>query len=246
MKIEPAGDYAELIPDPHDEGVNPLRLCPKCGAYKPNALFKERLTELQARKQGYAGAHAVEIERSMCAPCQPKRRGFNYRSLKDIANAVYYGFITEYEAEELRKKRATTRSRTSTDNMKKHHHAKRKALWKPIRDALNKDYQWASSLMGLLKRTGRQDTELYAFVERYRNVLLKHMSYKVWSYLCTGPNFEVPPPPKKISELLADLPKPVGDIKKEWFALPYEQMHRLKPPSLVREALRGTYVSPEE
>jgi hypothetical protein len=87
---------------------------------------------------------------------------------------------------------------------------------------------------------------LYDFVERYRNVLLKHMSYKVWSYLCTGPNFEVPPPPKKISELLADIPKPVGDIKKEWFAIPYQQIERIKPPSLVREALGNTVFPPEE
>ena len=246
MKIEPAGDYAELIPDMTDEGVNPLRLCPKCGAYKPPSHFRERLNKLQARRQGYAGAHAVEIERSMCAPCQPNRKPLDYMVAKDIANAVYYGFITEYEADALRKKRAKTRSRISTDNMREYHHNKRKEAWQPFRDMLDTDYMWASGLMGLLKKTGRQDTELHAFVERYRNILHKHMSRKVWEVMRTHANFDIPPPPKKLSDLLADLPEPVGDIKKEWFALPYEQIHRLKPPALVREALSGTYVSPEE
>jgi hypothetical protein len=246
MKITPAGDYAELIPDTTDEGTNPLRLCPKCGHFKHVSHFKEVLTKLQARMQGYAGAHAVEIERTMCTPCRPRRRGFDKRSLKEIANAVYYGVISEYEADELRAKRAKARSRTSTDNMREHHHAKRKALWQPFRDMLDTDYMWASGLMGLLKKTNRQETELYAFVERYRNVLHKHMSRKVWEVMRTHANFDIPPPPKKLSDLLADLPEPVGDIKKEWFALPYEQIHRLKPPALVREALSGTYVSPEE
>jgi hypothetical protein len=245
MKIEPAGDYAELIPDPHDEGVNPITLCPNCNAYKPNASFKETLTRLQARQQGYAGTHAVEIERSMCVECRKPRKAFNTQSLKSIANAVYYGVITPYEADVLRAKRTKDRSMTSTDNMKKYHHAKRKEAWKPIRKVLNTDYRWASSLMGLLKKTGRERTALFFFVQRYRDVLHKHMSYKVWAYLCTSPNFTIPAPPNKLSELLADLPEPVGDIKKEWFALPYEQIHRLKPPALVREALSGTYVSPK-
>ena len=246
MKIEPAGDYAELIPDPHDEGVNPLRLCPKCGQCRPLAMFKERLTRLQARKQGYAGTHAVEVERSMCAPCQPNRKAFNYMREKDIANAFYYGVISEYEADELRKKRAAARSRNGTDNIRIHHHAKRKALWQPFRDVLKKDYQWASSLMGLLKKTGRQETELFRFVERYRNVWIRHISEKVWTVMRTGPNYPMPTPPERLSDLLKDMPEPVEDIKKEWFAIPYKQIERIKPPSLVQEALRGTYVSPEE
>jgi hypothetical protein len=247
MKIEPAGDYAELIPDPTDEGVNPLRLCPKCSAYKPPSHFRERLTKLQARKQGYAGTHAVEIERSMCAPCQPNRKPFNYKSGKEIANAVYYGVISTYEADELRKKRAAARSRNGTDNIRIHHHAKRKALWQPVRAAIRKDYGWASSLMGLLKRTGRQETALYVFVERYRNVLLKHISYKAWAVMRTGPNYNIPAPPSKLSELLADLPEPVGNLREIWFEqIPYAQTERIKAPALVREALGGTYVPPEE
>lgn len=238
MKIQPDGDYALLIPDPHDEGVNPLTLCPKCGECKPSAMFKERLTRLQARKQGFNGVHAVEVERSMCVECRKPRKEFNPLSLKEIANAVYYGVITQYEADVLREERAKARSMTSTDNMKNHHHAKRKAAWQPVRDAIRADYGWASSLMGLLKRTGRQDTPLYAFLTRYRGTLLRHMSNKVWAIMRTGPNFPVPEPPKHLTELLADLPEPVGDIKDEWFALPYEQTHRLKPPALVRESWR--------
>jgi hypothetical protein len=103
---------------------------------------------------------------------------------------------------------------------------------------------WASGLMGLLKRTGRQDTELHAFVERYRNVLVKHMSYKVWAMMRTNANFHIPPPPNKLSDLLADLPEPAGDLKKEWFAIPYQQTERIKAPALVREALRDTVSLP--
>jgi hypothetical protein len=246
MQIKPAGDYAELIPDTTDEGVNPLRLCPKCDECKPLAMFKERLTKLQARKQGYAGTHAVEIERSMCAPCQPNRKPFNYMREKDIANALYYGVISQYEADELRAKRAAARSRNGTDNIRIHHHAKRKALWQPFRNTIGKDYVWASGLMGLLKRTGRQDTELHAFVERYRNVLVKHISRKVWAMMRTHANFDIPPPPKRLSDLLADLPEPMGDIKKEWFALPYQQTERIKAPALVREALGNTLFPKQE
>ena len=102
MKIQPDGDFALLIPEPHDEGVNPLKLCPKCNAYKPPSHFKEHLTKLQARKQGFAGTHAVAIERSMCIECRNPRKEFNPLSLKEIANAVYYGVISEYEADVLR------------------------------------------------------------------------------------------------------------------------------------------------
>jgi len=134
---------------------------------------------------------------------------------------------------------------TSTDNMKNHHHAKRKAAWKPVREVLDTDYQWASSLMGLLKRTGRENTALFAFVTRYRGVLHKHMSEKVWSYMRTRANFDLPPPPRRLIELLSDLPEPVGDLRDIWFnQLPYEHTHRLKAPAVVREAL-GNSVIPQ-
>jgi hypothetical protein len=246
MQIKPAGDYAELIPDTTDEGTNPLRLCPKCGQCKPLAMFKERLTKLQARKQGYAGTHAVEIERSMCAPCQPNRKPFNYMREKDIANALYYGVISQYEADELRAKRAKARSRNGTDNIRIHHHAKRKALWQPFRDVLKKDYMWASGLMGLLKKTGRQDTELFHFVERYRNVWIRHISEKVWTVMRTGPNYPMPAPPARLSDLLKDLPETAEDIKKLWFALPYAQKERINAPALVQEALGRSYILPDE
>lgn len=244
MKIQPDGDYALLIPDPHDEGVNPLKLCPKCGECKPSAMFKEHLTKLQARKQGFAGTHAVEIERSMCLACRNPRKEFNPMSLKEIANAVYYGVMTQYEADELRAKRAKTRSMTSSNNMRDYHHNKRKEAWRGVRSVLRADSQWASNLLRLLSRTGRKDTKLYAFITRYRGVLLDHISYKVWSLMRTSSNFDLPPPPRRLIELLADLPEPVGDIKDEWFALPYEQTHRLKAPALVREAL-GNNVFPQ-
>jgi hypothetical protein len=38
----------------------------------------------------------------------------------------------------------------------------------------------------------------------------------------------------------------VGDIKKEWFAIPYHQTERIKAPALVREALRDSVSLPEE
>ena len=237
MKIQPDGDFALLIPDPHDEGVNPLKLCPKCNAYKPPDHFKERLTKLQARQQGYAGTHVVEVERSMCAACKPRRRAFDSKSLKNIANAVYYGVITQYEADVLRAKRAKARSMTSINNMREYHHNKRREAWRRVRSVLREDSQWASNLLNLLKRTGRQDTELYAFVTRYRDVLLKHMSYKVWAYMRAHANFEIPePPPRKLIELLSDLPEPIGDIKDEWYTkIPYEQTRRIKVPALIRE-----------
>ena len=245
MKIQPDGDYALLIPDPHDEGVNPLKLCPKCGECKPSAMFKEHLTKLQARKQGFAGTHAVEIERSMCLACRNPRKEFNPMSLKEISNAAYYGVISQYEADVLREKWAKARSMNGTNNIREHHHAKRKAAWAPIRKVLDTDYQWASSLMGLLKRTGRENTALFAFVTRYRGVLHKHMSERVWAYMRTRANFDLPPPPRRLSDLLSDLPEPVGDLRDIWFnQLPYEHTHRLKAPALVREAL-GNSVIPQ-
>jgi hypothetical protein len=247
MKIEPAGDYAELIPDTNDEGVNPMRLCPKCGQCKPFSHFKERLTKLQARKQGYAGTHAVYVERSMCAPCQPKRRSFNYKNLKDISNAVYYGVISEYEADELRAKRAKARSRTSTDNMREHHHAKRKEAWQPLRKAVRRDYQWASNLLILLKKTDRQDTELFEFVSWYRDVPLGRISYKVWEIMRAHANFDIPPPPERLSDLVKDTPELLGNLLDKWFKqIPAAQTARLKPPALIREALWKTYVLPKE
>lgn len=238
MKIQPDGDYALLTPDPHDEGVNPLTLCPKCGECKPSAMFKERLTRLQARQQGYAGTHAVEVERSMCVECRKPRKEFNPMNLKEIANAAYYGVISQYEADVLREQRAKARSMTSADNMHKYHHNKRKEAWRAVRSVLRADSQWASNLLRLLSRTGRKDTKLYAFVMRYRGVLLDHMSYKVWSLMRTRANYDLPPPPRKLIELLSDLPEPVGDLRDEWYTkLPYEQTRRVKVPALVREAL---------
>ena len=245
MKIQPDGDFALLIPEPHDEGVNPLKLCPKCNAYKPPSHFKEHLTKLQARKQGFAGTHAVAIERSMCIECRNPRKEFNPLSLKEIANAVYYGVISEYEADVLREKRDKARSMTSADNMNKYHHNKRKEAWRGVRSVLRADSQWASNLLRLLSRTDRGSTKLYAFVTRYRGVLHKHMSEKVWSIMRTGPNFDIPPPPRRLIELLSDLPEPVGDLRDEWYMkIPYEQTNRIKPPALVREAL-GNLVLPQ-
>ena len=245
MKIQPDGDFALLIPDPHDEGVNPLTLCPKCNAYKPNASFKETLTRLQARQQGYAGTHAVEVERSMCVECRKPRKEFNPMNLKEIANAAYYGVISQYEADVLREQRAKARSMTSADNMHKYHHNKRKEAWRGVRSVLRADSQWASNLLSLLSRTGRDNTTLYAFLTRYRGTLLRHMSDKVWAIMRTGPNFDLPPPPRRLIELLSDLPEPVGDLKDEWYTkIPYEQTNRIKPPALVREAL-GNLVLPQ-
>ena len=85
-----------------------LKMCTKCGVFKPPAEFKRLLTRAQTIARGYAGVHRVEIESSMCKDCQPKPKPLHKLSKKDLHNKVEAGDINQFLADSIIKERAAT------------------------------------------------------------------------------------------------------------------------------------------
>jgi len=73
--------------------------CRKCGEIKPLAEFKRRLTKAQSIARGYTGAVFLEIESSMCKPCQPKPKPPTRMTKKELHNKVMSGDVHPVIAE---------------------------------------------------------------------------------------------------------------------------------------------------
>lgn len=75
--------------------------CAKCGAEKPLAQFKRRLSRAQMQARGMKGAVLMTIISKNCKGCQPKRKPPRKQTPKQLHNMVVSGDISEVRAQEI-------------------------------------------------------------------------------------------------------------------------------------------------
>ena len=125
---------------------------------------------MQSQARGYVGAHALEIESSMCKACQPKAKPLKEQSLRALKNRATSGDTRPYIVNEIlaeRKANKVTSGRIAS--------LKR---WRKVYDE-----QWGSVIEGAkaellavhqqrkyaMKKESRQPT--LAYIEAYKNLL---------------------------------------------------------------------------
>lgn len=75
--------------------------CAKCGADKPLAQFKRRLSRAQMQARGMKGEVLMTISSKNCKDCQPKRTPPRKQTPKQLHNMVVSGDISEPRAKEI-------------------------------------------------------------------------------------------------------------------------------------------------
>ncbi len=72
--------------------------CAKCGADKPLAQFKRRLSRAQMQARGMKGEVLMTISSKNCKDCQPKRTPPRKQTPKQLHNMMVSGDISEVKA----------------------------------------------------------------------------------------------------------------------------------------------------
>lgn len=70
-------------------------LCSKCGAIKPLAEFKRKLSLLQSRAMGYAGNYPLEVVSKYCKACQPASKPLRALPKRQLAEMVSQGVLPQ-------------------------------------------------------------------------------------------------------------------------------------------------------
>lgn len=148
-------------------------MCTKCNAIKPLAEFKRRLSRMQSQARGYVGAHALEIESSMCKACQPKAKPLKEKTQRTLKNMAATGDARPYIVNEILAERKANKVKSGRIASVKR--------WRKVHDA-----QWGSVIEGaraeLLavhqqhkyakKRNQTGGQAVHEFLEAYKALLI--------------------------------------------------------------------------
>jgi hypothetical protein len=110
-------------------------ICTKCGAIKPLAEFKRRLSRAQSQARGYVAVHALEIESSMCKACQPKAKPLKERAQRELKVMAASGDARPYIVNEILAERKANKVKSGRIASVKR--------WRKVHDA-----QWGSVIEG--------------------------------------------------------------------------------------------------
>ena len=110
-------------------------VCTKCGAIKPLAEFKRRLSRAQSQARGYVAVHALEIESSMCKACQPKAKPLKERAQRELKVMAASGDARPYIVNEILAERKANKVKSGRIASVKR--------WRKVHDA-----QWGSVIEG--------------------------------------------------------------------------------------------------
>jgi hypothetical protein len=163
---------SERTHDHYERPVSGIKaaICAKCNDVKPLSEFKRKLSRMQSQARGYVGAHALEIESSMCKACQPKAKPLKELPLRALKNRAATGDTRPYIVNAILAERKENKVKSGRLSSLKR--------WRKVYDAL-----WGSVIEGVkaellavhqqrkyaVKKESRQPT--LAYIEAYKNLL---------------------------------------------------------------------------
>jgi len=148
-------------------------VCTKCGAVKPLAEFKRRLSRMQSQARGYVGAHALEIESSMCKACQPKAKPLKEQTQRTLKNMAASGDARPYIVNEILAERKANKVKSGRIASVKRWRKVHEAQWGSVIEgaraellAVHQQHKYAKKQ----NQTGGQ--AVHEFLEAYKTLLI--------------------------------------------------------------------------
>jgi len=148
-------------------------VCTKCGAVKPLAEFKRRLSRAQSQARGYAAVHALEIESSMCKACQPKAKPLKERAQRELKVMAASGDARPYIVNEILAERKANKVKSGRIASVKRWRKVHEAQWGSVIEgaraellAVHQQHKYAKKQ----NQTGGQ--AVHEFLEAYKALLI--------------------------------------------------------------------------
>lgn len=169
--VNPKSEYTH---DYHERPVQGIKaaICAKCNDVKPLSEFKRKLSRMQSQARGYVGAHALEIESSMCKACQPKAKPLKELPKKTLKNRAATGDTRPYIVNAILAERKENRARLGRISVNKRWRKVHDALWGTVRQGVKAELAAVHQQRKYaMKKESRQPT--LAYIEAYKTLLSK-------------------------------------------------------------------------
>lgn len=213
-------------------------ICTKCNAIKPLAEFKRRLSRAQSQARGYVGAHALEIESSMCKACQPKAKSLNEKTKHELKIMAASGDARPYIVNEILAERKANKVKSgriaSVKRWRKVHEAQWGSVIQGARAellAVHQQHKYAKKQMGKPNQTRGQP--VHEFLKAYKALLI---TTKAAIGLAAEQTQGGPSKHKNNTDWLSYIAVEAKDNALDlWHAIPPEMRVRLRQPEITKK-----------
>jgi hypothetical protein len=149
-----------------------LRVCTACGTAKPEKDYLVWLTRAEAKRYGYTGERRVEVERSRCGDCRPKKKPLGRLSEKQIHKRVLSGDVHTTVAEAVIAKKKANALEKQTNAQYKRWAAVKEKPWRDVLASLAIELRTNQQRLTYAKKKADPSPELLAFLTRYTELLI--------------------------------------------------------------------------
>ena len=209
-------------------------ICTKCGAVKPLAEFKRRLSRMQSQARGYVGAHALEIESSMCKACQPKAKPLKEQTQRTLKNMAASGDARPYIVNEILAERKANKVKSGRIASVKRWRKVHEAQWGSVIEgaraellAVHQQHKYAKKQ----NQTGGQ--AVHEFLEAYKTLLI---TTKASIGLAAEQTQGGPSKHKNGTDWLSYIDNDTKDQALElWHAIQPEMRVRMRQPEITKK-----------
>ena len=235
--VNPKSDHTH---DYHERPVQGIKaaICAKCNDVKPLSEFKRKLSRMQSQARGYVGAHALEIESSMCKACQPKAKPLREQSMRALKNRAATGDTRPYIVNEILAERKENLVRSGRIASLKRWRKVHEAQWGSVIEgaraellAVHQQHKYAKKQMGKPNQTGGQ--AVHEFLEAYK-ALLSQTKARIG--LAAEQTQGGPSKHKNGTDWLSYIDNDTRDNALDlWHAIPPEMRVRMRQPEITKK-----------
>lgn len=201
--------------------------CAKCGADKPLAQFKRRLSRAQMQARGMKGEVLMTISSKNCKDCQPKRTPPRKQTPKQLHNMMVSGDISEVKAklilDERKRMALLIQSRARYEAWVDQWRRQLKETLAPMTYEIRK-------INAQLRYAHEAGNDVYAgLLDKYVRVLKKEMGRIMLDFEADPHKY------KRIKKDWWDLVSDFGveSLRDRWMSIGKEEKERMKVPELL-------------
>jgi len=201
--------------------------CAKCGADKPLAQFKRRLSRAQMQARGMKGEVLMTISSKNCKDCQPKRTPPRKQTPKQLHNMMVSGDISEVKAKLL----LDERKRMARLIMSKARYEAWVDQWRrQLKETLAPMTYEIRKINAQLRYAHEAGNDVYAgLLDKYEGVLKRERSKILLDFEADPHKY------KRIKKDWWDLVSDFGveSLRDRWMSIGKEEKERMKVPELL-------------
>lgn len=166
-----------------------MKICTACGTSKPEKDYLVWLTRAEAKRYGYTGERRVEVERSRCGDCRPKKKPLGRLTEKQIHKQVLSGDVHATVAAAVIAKKKANALEKQTNAQYKRWAAVKEKPWVDVLASLAIELRTNQQRLTYAKKKADPSPELLAFLAHYTELLIvKRATMKTQRFkLCRAP-----------------------------------------------------------